>query len=135
MQAVREDLRRVVRLANVNKITQLSPEALEAASNRALSALARHAPQAELAALDRWAATACPMRGTAVGMPRPVYVFGLPTTSSSGAHAHCQSYLANRCLRPKRLLPSRCPTILPPQRGCQAGHGAAGAGGKAAAAD
>lgn len=91
MQAVREDLRRVARLASVNKITQLSPEALEAACYRALSTLARHAPQAEPAALDRWAPTACPMRGTAVSMPSPVHGFGLPTTSIPGARAHCQS--------------------------------------------
>lgn len=53
MQAVREEVRRVVRLAAVRKITQLSPEALEAASNRALRAAFRHVPQTELAALDR----------------------------------------------------------------------------------
>ncbi|KAI7836917.1 hypothetical protein COHA_009249 [Chlorella ohadii] len=52
MQAVREEVRRVVRLAAVRKITQLSPEALEAASNRALRAAFRHVPQTELAALD-----------------------------------------------------------------------------------
>jgi hypothetical protein len=55
MQSLREKLRRVVHLATVNKVTQLSAESLETAAEQALSAVLKHTPQADLAALDRWA--------------------------------------------------------------------------------
>lgn len=65
MEAAREELRRVVPLAAVTKITQLSPDALTRAANRALAAVLKLAPPTELGALD----------GCAPPLPAAVYIW------------------------------------------------------------